>query len=110
MTWNKVCGIEEIAIGAMKPFSIDGVSFIVINGATGFVAIPPSCPHMDNALIDGFFDGETLTCDKHLWQWSIPSCEPLGESECRLFNYETQIRNNDIWINLNKNLLYSHEE
>ena len=110
MTWNKVCGIEEIAIGTMKPFSIGGVSFIIVNGATGFVAIPPSCPHMNNTLIDGFFDGETLTCDKHLWQWSIPSCEPLGESECRLLNYETQIRNNDIWINLNKNLLYSHEE
>jgi hypothetical protein len=30
---------------------------------------------------DGFFDGKTLTCHQHLWQWDIHSGSAIGLAE-----------------------------
>lgn len=83
---------------------------VVVRGTDGFMVIPPSCPHMANPLIDGFFDGCVLTCNKHLWQWSIPGGEPMGEAEVPLLSYEAEERQGEIWVNFDRELTYEHEE
>ena len=109
MNWHKVCNTRDFDIGEMKAFNISAIDFILIRSVSGFVAIPPSCPHMANSLVEGFFDGSTLTCDKHLWQWDLPSGAPIGEAQCPLLQYEIECRGDEIWIDLKENLFYDHE-
>jgi toluene monooxygenase system ferredoxin subunit len=83
---------------------------LVVRGNEGFLVIPPSCPHMANPLADGFFDGCVLTCSKHLWQWSIPDGQPMGDAEKALLSYQSEARDGEIWVNFEAPLAYEHEE
>lgn len=110
MSWRKLCGADDVAPGTMREFDAGGVPVVLVRGDQGFLAIPPTCPHMDNALVDGFFDGGILTCNKHLWQWSIPEGEPMGPAECPLLKYPAEARGAEIWVDVERELTYDHEE
>lgn len=109
MSWVKLCNLAEVPINEMRAFTANGVEMIVLRGEDGYLVIPPSCPHMANHLTEGFFDGRVLTCNKHLWQWSIPQGQPIGEAEAPLLAYEAQTRDGEIWVNLERELVYEHE-
>jgi toluene monooxygenase system ferredoxin subunit len=109
MAWERVCKVDELAPGEMRSVTARGVAMVLLRGEQGFVAIPPSCPHMANALIEGFFDGCVLTCNKHLWQWTIPDGQPTGEAEEPLLIYPSQQREGEIWVNVERELAYDHE-
>jgi toluene monooxygenase system ferredoxin subunit len=110
MGWEKICKVEELAPGEMRAVRAGGVPMVLLRGEQGFMAIPPSCPHMANALVDGFFDGCVLTCNKHLWQWSIPDGQPIGEAEAPLLAYESREREGDVWVHVEGELAYEHEK
>ncbi|MGE5615955.1 MAG: Rieske 2Fe-2S domain-containing protein [Bacillota bacterium] len=106
MAWHKLCKLEDVPPGKMRECSANGIPIVVVRGDEGFIAIPPTCPHMDNPLAEGFFDGCILTCSKHLWQWSIPGGEPIGEAEVALLRYPTEARDGDIWVEVDRELEY----
>lgn len=60
--------------------------------------------------MDGFFDGCVLTCSTHLWQWPVPTGEPIGDAEVPLLKYESQTRDGEIWANLDKERVYDYQE
>lgn len=110
MGWKKVCEVSDVPRGEMKNFSIGAFEVMVIHGDNGHLVVPPSCPHMENALADGFFDGCVLTCNKHLWQWSIPDAQPIGVAEQALLRYPSEIRDAAIWAEVETELQYCHED
>lgn len=109
MAWRKLCALDEIGPGEIRPVETEGTPMLVVRGNEGFVVIPPSCPHMANPLAEGFFDGCVLTCSKHLWQWSIPDGQPMGDAEEALLSYESEARDGEIWVNFEGPLAYEHE-
>lgn len=92
MKWTEVCNLAEIQIGDMKEFEVGDAIVLVLRTTDGAQVIPPHCPHMDECLINGVFDGETLTCTKHLWQWQVsPWNGPMtSETELDLARYCTK--------------------
>jgi len=108
MAWQRVCRLDEVAPGELREVSAGGVRMLFVRGRGGVAAIPPSCPHMENPLCEGFFDGEILTCPKHLWQWTIPDGEPMGEAERALLRYETETRDGEVWVNVERELDYDN--
>lgn len=110
MRWVRLCNLDDVSTGAMTSLSVENVEVVVVRGESGYLVIPPSCPHMATPLCDGFFDGSVLTCSKHLWQWSIPDGTPIGEAKAPLLTYESQTRDGEIWVNLAQELVYQHQE
>lgn len=109
MAWQRVCGLDEVAPGEMRAVEAQGTPMLVVRGNEGFLVIPPSCPHMENPLAEGVFDGCVLTCTKHLWQWTVPDGAPIGEAEEALLKYEAEARDGAIWVNFERALDYGHE-
>ena len=109
MAWERLCETDEIVPCEMRTFDVDGIVVLALRSDAGYMAIPPSCPHMSNPLVDGFFDGKVLTCNKHLWQWSAPGGRPQGVAEAPLLSYETKIEEGSLWVNLERELVYEHE-
>jgi toluene monooxygenase system ferredoxin subunit len=109
MSWKKLCGLAEVAPGELRTFVLEGIEMLVVRGNEAYLVIPPSCPHMANPLVEGFFDGCMLTCNKHLWQWSVEDGQPHGDAEVALLRYETETRDGQIWVNLSRELAYGHE-
>ena len=79
-----------------------------LTSSKSYLVIPPSCPHMNASLCDGFFDGEVLTCEKHLWQWNGSSGTAMGIAELPLNIYESTLKDGCLHVNFMKELKYAY--
>lgn len=111
MTWTKLCDLSAIPATSLTPFVVDGIGVLLVKGEHTSLVIPPSCPHMASPLADGFFDGSVLTCSKHLWQFAIDDGgRATGIAEADLLTYETKVDDGILYVRLERELQYSHQE
>lgn len=91
MAWKPLCKLEEIERDSKTPVTKDGCEFLVYRGDDdAILVVPPSCPHMDTPLCEGFFDGALITCSQHLWQWSVKDGSMQGIAEIPLAVYPSK--------------------
>lgn len=110
MAWKQICSTADVAENSIKKFDVDGVSILVVNYGSGFRAIPPICPHMEEPLAEsGVVVRCTLTCTKHLWGWNLQTLEMQGETEKPLKTYEIKEENGEILVNFESELTYEFE-
>src|SRR5260221_338936 len=88
MTRPLVCRTADVPENGLKECAVEGgMKLVVANAGGEFFAYQATCPHQDVALCEGLFDGSTLTCHMHLWQWDIRTGAPLGIAEAPLQRY-----------------------
>jgi toluene monooxygenase system ferredoxin subunit len=111
MTWIPICPVKSVDPGEMQVVDVEEKRFLVLKGNEGeSLVIPPICPHMNADLCDGFFDGEVLTCSKHLWQWSVKDGSKLGIAEAPLLVYPSREVAGNLEVDFKEELRYGHEE
>jgi toluene monooxygenase system ferredoxin subunit len=111
MTWKRVCKATDVPERSLKKFTVDGVTLVIANYGSGFRAIPPLCPHMEEPLEEsGVIAQCALTCTKHLWSWDLSSLEMLGETERPLKTYEVKLENGNVLAFIDKELVYEFED
>jgi toluene monooxygenase system ferredoxin subunit len=95
-----LCKITDIEVNGIKQVDAGGRSVCVLNGGGGsFYACQATCPHEAYRLCDGVFDGQTLTCLEHLWQWSLPDDgDPRGLAESRLQMYPVEVDADTVYL------------
>jgi len=102
--------LDSLSENELALKEVRGIPVLVVNGKNRRLIIPRSCPHMSNELAEGVFDGHTLTCAKHMWQWSIDEGgEAVGLAEAPLRCYETKEEGGQLFCRADKALLYEHE-
>ena len=75
-----------------------GMKVLILNAGDEYFACQAQCPHQEVALCEGMFDGSTLTCHQHLWQWDIRSGAPLGAAEAPLVRYDVSVENGAVCV------------
>jgi toluene monooxygenase system ferredoxin subunit len=111
MSWKRVCKVTDVPENCLRRFTVDGVALVIANYGSGFRAIPPLCPHMEEPLEEsGVIADCALTCTKHLWSWDLSSLAMLGETERPLKTYEVKLENDDVLAFIDKELVYEFEE
>ena len=111
MSWKRVCNVTDVPENGLKVFTVDGVALVITNYGSGFRAIPPLCPHMEEPLEEsGVIADCALTCTKHLWSWDLSSLAMLGETERPLKTYEIKLENDDVLAFIDKELVYEFED
>ena len=99
MTWHRIVGAEFVASGTMKQLEADdGEDVLVLRSGEEFFACQKFCPHLDTPLEEGMFDGETLTCHQHLWQWDIASGDPKGLAESPLECFRVKLEDGRLFL------------
>lgn len=109
MAWKKVCSLDEIKKGEIAEVELDGVRVAIVRGDEQVVVIPPLCPHLEEPLREGFCDGQTLTCHKHLWQWDLKSGEPMGEACKPLKRYMSKVEGGEVFAFIDREIVYDYE-
>jgi toluene monooxygenase system ferredoxin subunit len=110
MTWRRICKASEVAENSIRKFEIDGIPFLIVNYGTGFRAIPPICPHMEEPLEQsGIVARCVLTCSKHLWAWNLQTLDMQGETERPLKTYDLKEENGDLFARIDGELTYEFE-
>lgn len=111
MSWKRICKVSDVPANSVKKFWIDGIALVVANYGSGFRAIPPVCPHMEEPLEDsGVIANCKLTCTKHLWSWDLRTLEKLGETEKPLGTYDVKQEGEDLLAFVDKEIVYEFEE
>ncbi len=94
-----LCKAADVPAGGMKCFeAAQGRKVLVLKSGDDFHAYQGLCPHQDVCLDEGFFDGSTLTCHQHLWQWDAKTGEPLGLAEAPLERYDLAHDNGQLFL------------
>jgi len=94
-----ICLASDIPANGMKSFDAPtGAKVLVAHSGDGYYAYQGLCPHQDVCLDEGFFDGSTLTCHQHLWQWDIKTGDAVGLAEAPLERYEIVNEGGQIFV------------
>ena len=90
---------------------VDGIALIIVNYGSGFRAIPPICPHMEEPLDEsGVIADCTLTCSRHLWVLGPALARQAGETEKLLGTYEVKQEGDDVLAFVDKEIVYEFED
>lgn len=99
MDWTRVCAAADVPGDGMKQFeTTDGDAVLLLKAGAQYFACQAVCPHLDTPLEEGMFDGTTLTCHQHLWQWDIESGEPRGLAELPLACFDVKTENGTLYV------------
>ncbi|MFJ5486252.1 Rieske 2Fe-2S domain-containing protein [Hansschlegelia beijingensis] len=111
MSWTYLCDAAEVAPNSLKLVDANDIRIVVANYGSGFRAIPPICPHMEEPLDEsGVIANCVLTCTKHLWAWNLISLDMLGETEKPLKTYEVKEEDGKLLAYITEELTYDFEE
>jgi 3-phenylpropionate/trans-cinnamate dioxygenase ferredoxin subunit len=74
----RVCGVDDVAVGAARRVDVDGHRIAVVHLADGWYAIGDRCSHADYSLAEGdvWPEERTLECPKHGSTFSLDTGEP----------------------------------
>jgi nitrite reductase/ring-hydroxylating ferredoxin subunit len=98
----RVCATSEIAEGALRAFSVRGVTWPVIVAIVDgeIIACPGVCPHEDVALWTGHLDGATLTCRGHGYEFDLRTGRCGHDPMLELRRYPVTVVDDEIWVDL----------
>jgi toluene monooxygenase system ferredoxin subunit len=88
MAKRMVCKVADVPENTLKECEVEGgLKLVVANAGGEFIGVQAICPHQEVPLCEGMFDGSTLTCHMHLWQWDVRSGAPMGIAEAPIERY-----------------------
>ncbi|NMM28282.1 MAG: Rieske 2Fe-2S domain-containing protein [Glaciimonas sp.] len=99
MTFKKVCTLDDLWEGEMESFEVNGLDILLVCAAGGVIkAFQGMCPHQDIPLAEGKFDGKTVICRAHLWQFDACSGKGINPADCALAEYPVKIEGDDVLV------------
>lgn len=99
MARRMVCRVADIPENGLKECDADGgLKLVVANAGGEFFGFQAICPHQEVPLCEGMFDGATLTCHMHLWQWDVRTGAPLGIAEAPLQRYPIEREGDALYL------------
>ena len=109
--WRRVCATADVNDGELKRFQAGEIAVVVVGVGDEYRIIPPFCPHMAEPLHEsGICRAGTLTCSKHLWQWNLLTGKEQGPAERPLLFYQSEVRDGEVWVCVDKELVYEFDE
>ncbi|KUR76757.1 Rieske 2Fe-2S domain-containing protein [Novosphingobium sp. Fuku2-ISO-50] len=98
-TFTKVCTLDDVWEGEMETFTVNGHEILLVCAPGGEIsAFQGICPHQDIPLVEGKFDGKTLICRAHLWQFDVTDGKGINPDDCALAKYPVQIDGEDVLV------------
>ena len=99
MDGELVCAADDLWEGEMVFATLPGGGdVVVLNVAGEIVAYQGRCPHQETTLEDALFDGETLVCSAHLWEFDAATGKGLNPANTRLCEFAVEVRDGDIYV------------
>ncbi|WP_454915273.1 Rieske 2Fe-2S domain-containing protein [Xanthobacter sediminis] len=97
----KLCDLSALKEGALLPVGI-GTTLVLAVWPLGGTprAFQGLCPHAGELLIDARFDGRSLTCRAHDWEFDATSGVCTVGGLCSLARYPVEIRDGEMFVEI----------
>ena len=90
--WREVSHVDDLWEGDMEGFEVDGEKVLLVNVSGEVRAYRNVCPHQASPLDEGDFDGDTITCARHLWVFDARSGGGVNPENSQLHVFPCQVR------------------
>lgn len=82
MARHQLFPLDELTLGEIRPFELDGRHLLLVNSENGPALIDRMCPHAGGDLAQGKVVGSRIRCPTHSYLFDLKtgSC-PLGRRE-----------------------------
>jgi toluene monooxygenase system ferredoxin subunit len=103
MVFVKVCNVDDLGPDGIAARYImeEGVEVLVARDKAGCLhAINGTCPHEDYPLVEGWFDGTTVTCAAHGWVIDVTTGQGVNPASCSVDSYPVRIEGGEVWADL----------
>ena len=99
MSFTRVCALDDLWEGEMEAFTVNGQEILLVCAEGGVIkAFQGVCPHQDIALVEGTFDGKTVICRAHLWQFDACTGQGINPRDCALAEYPVDIVGEEVFV------------
>jgi toluene monooxygenase system ferredoxin subunit len=75
----------------MEAVEVAGKKVLLVNVGGDVRAYENRCPHQAWALDEGDFDGETIICTRHMWEFDAGTGQGVNPNNCRLTVYPCRV-------------------
>ncbi|MBX6166639.1 MAG: Rieske 2Fe-2S domain-containing protein [Thermobispora bispora] len=85
--WQAAMHLDDLWEGDMAGVEVAGKKVLLVNIDGEVRAYQNRCPHQAWALDEGDFDGQTITCLRHMWVFDADTGQGVNPDNCRLISY-----------------------
>ena len=96
----KVASVNDVPPGAFKTVDVDGQKVVIYNVDGKLYATSNTCVHQGGPLGDGLFDGSTVTCPWHAWQFDVCTGEAIFDPGKKIDCFAVHVEGDDISVEL----------
>jgi nitrite reductase (NADH) small subunit len=98
MAFVRAARKDEIPVGSIREFQVDGLTVAIANVGNKFYAINNTCLHRGGPLGQGELHGTAVTCPWHGWQYDVTSGKLIVNQAVAVKAYLIEVRGEDLWI------------
>ena len=98
MAFVRAARKDEIPVGAIREFQINGNTVALANVDGTIHAIDNVCLHRGGPLGGGVLNGKVVTCPWHGWEYDVTSGKMAQNAAVGVNCYKLEIRGEDIFV------------
>ena len=98
MSFLKAARKDEIPVGVIREFAVEGKSIALANVGGTFYAINNTCLHRGGPLGEGALQDKVVTCPWHGWQYDVTSGKLTKNPSVGVQCYAVEVRGEDIYV------------
>ncbi|HZC61807.1 MAG TPA: Rieske 2Fe-2S domain-containing protein [Streptosporangiaceae bacterium] len=101
--WRETINLDELWEGDMTSVTVEGEDVLLMNVGGEVRAYANTCPHQAGPLDEGDFDGETLVCSRHLWEFDAATGCGINPDNARLTVFGCKVGEDGIiWVDVGR--------
>jgi nitrite reductase/ring-hydroxylating ferredoxin subunit len=98
MAFLRAARKDEIPVGAIREFQVDGTTLAISNVGGKFHAIDNTCLHRGGPLAQGQLNGNVVTCPWHNWKYDVTNGKVTQNQAVGVACFAVEVRGEDIWV------------
>lgn len=98
MAFLRIARKDEIPVGTIREFQVEGTTLALANVGGKFYAINNTCLHRGGPLAEGSMAGNVVTCPWHGWQYDVTSGKLTMNPAVGVICYPVEVRGDDIFV------------
>ncbi len=98
MAFLRAARKDEIPVGSIREFQVNGKTVALANVGGQFYAINNTCLHRGGPLGQGELQGKVVTCPWHGWQYDVTTGKVSMNPSVGVDCYGIELRGEDIFV------------